>query len=166
MKCRIPERQKQLDPRVRPHIRRMLGGCAELTIAEVFEFGDKRILEIRRGVQEMYAEFDSKYPDSLDYIRALLDLFEQDGKRYEYPVRPGSGERVLSGREHDIVYLCYAYQLRLRGFGQVRIERFVSELCKRIRYYNRNFIDDYGDVAPVIENKLERRGIRVGGGAS
>lgn len=164
MKCRIPERQKQLDPRVRVHIRRMLGDCAELTIAEVFEFGDKRIREIRGEVQRMYSEFDSKYPDSLEYIRALLELFDKDGKGYEYPVRPGSGERVLSGREHDIVYLCYAYQLRLRGFGQVRIQRFVSELCKRIRYYNRAFEGDYADVAPVIENRLEQRGITVGGG--
>ncbi len=163
MKCRIPERQRQLDPRVRVHIRRMLGDCAELTLAEVFDFGDKRLHDIRGEVQLMYAEYDAKHPDSLDYIRALVGLFETDGNSYIYPVRPGSGERVLAGREHDIVYLCYAYQLRRRGFGQVRINRFLSELCRRIRYYNRTFTGDYDDIVPTIENRLEQRGIRVGG---
>jgi hypothetical protein len=71
---------------------------------------------------------------------------------------------VLYGREHDIVYLCYAYRLRLRRFGQVRIERFQTELCRRIRYYNEVFEGDYDSVIPVIENKLAQRGIRVGGG--
>lgn len=165
MKCRTPERQKQLDPRVRVHIRRMLGDCAELTLAEVFDFGDKRLRDIRGEVQSMYAEYDAKYPDSLDYIRALVGLFETDGNSYICPVRPGSGERVLAGREHDIVYLCYAYQLRRRGFGQVRINRFLSELCRRIRYYNRTFAGDYDEVVPVMENRLAQRGIMVGGGA-
>lgn len=165
MKCRIPERQKQLDPRVRVHIRRMLGDCAELTLAEVFDFGDKRLREIRTEVQRMYTYYDARYPDSYEYIRALIDLFQPEGKGYDYPVRPGSGERVLSGREHDIVYLCYTYQLRLRGFGQVRIDRFMTELCRRIRYYNRTFSGDYGEVVPVIENRLAQRGIMVGGGA-
>lgn len=165
MKCRVPERQKQLDPRARVHIRRMLGDCAELTLAEVFNFGDKRLREIRDEVQRMYAYYDARYPDSCDYIRALIALFQPDGKGYAYPVRPGSGERVLSGREHDIVYLCYAYQLRLRGFGQVRIDRFKSELCRRIRYYNRTFEGDYDEVIPVMENRLAQRGIMVGGGS-
>ncbi len=165
MKCRIPERQKQLDPRARVHIRRMLGDCAELTLAEVFDFGDKRLREIRDEVQRMYAYYDARYPDSCDYIRALIALFQPDGKVCEYPVRPGSGERVLAGREHDIVYLCYAYRLRLRGFGQVRIDRFLTELCRRIRYYNRTFAGDYDAVIPVMENRLAQRGIMVGGGA-
>lgn len=162
MKCRVPERQRHLDPRIRVHVRRMLGDCAELTLAEVFDFGDKRLREIRGEVQSMYAYYDARYPDSLDYIRALVALFETDGNSYIYPVRPGSGERVLAGREHDIVYLCYAWQLRKRGFGQVRINRFLSELCRRIRYYNRTFEGEYDSVVPVIENRLAQRGIAVG----
>jgi hypothetical protein len=164
MKCRIPERQRQLDPRMRGLIRRQLGDCAELTISEVFGFGDKRISSIHDEVQRMYAEYDPKYPDTYDYTRALLSLFGCDGGEYIYPVRAGSGEKVLYGREHDIVYLCYAYRLRLRRFGQVRIERFQTELCRRIRYYNEVFEGDYDSVIPVIENKLAQRGIRVGGG--
>ena len=162
MKCRIPERQRQLDGRTRGLIRRQLGDCAELTIAEVFNFGDKRLRKIREEVQAMYAEFDPKYPDSYEYIRALISLFRQDGGEYIYPVRAGSGEKVLYGREHDIVYLCYAYRLRLRGFGQERMDRFQTELCRRIRYYNKTFEGEYGSVVPVIENKLAQRGIMVG----
>ena len=54
MKCRIPGRDRQLDPKSRGLIRRQLGDCAELTIAEVFGYGNKRISELRRDVQNMY----------------------------------------------------------------------------------------------------------------
>ena len=164
MKCRIPERQKVFNPLARGAILRQLGRCAELTLAEVWCWGDKRLRDIRDDVQSMYDHYDPLYPDSHDYIRALLSLFEKEGGDV-YPVRQGSGEKVLIGREHDIVYLCYIYQLRRLGYGATRIELFSSELSKRIRYYNNTF-----DVAPeyvlgVIENRLETRGIRLGGGA-
>lgn len=161
MKCRIPGRDRQLDPKSRGLIRRQLGDCAELTIAEVFGYGNKRISELRRDVQNMYDYYDPRYPDTLEYTRALLALFGQ--KEDVYPIRRGSGEKILFGREHDIIYLCYAYQLHRRGFGQDRINRFQSELCTRIRYYNKTFTGDYGSVVPVIENRLAQRGIAVGG---
>lgn len=161
MKCRIPERQKVLNPKARPHIRRQLGDCAELTLAEVFGFGNKRLAEIRADVQSMYDYYDSRYPDSAEYIRVLKELFANNKSDEAYPARPGSGEKVLVGREHDIVWLCYSYQLCRRGFGDGRIDIFRTELCKRIRYYNRTFDGDYESVIPVIENRLGQRGIRV-----
>lgn len=164
MKCRVPERQRVLNPLARGVIRRQLGDCAELTLAEVWGWGDKRLREIRKDVQAMYDHYDPMYPDAHDYIRALLSLFEREGGDV-YPVRQGSGEKVLVGREHDIVYLCYIYQLRRRGYGVNRIELFSKELSTRIRYYNHTFDDAPGYVLEVIENRLESRGIRLGGDA-
>lgn len=163
MKCMVPGRQRQMHPLARPHIRRQLGDCAQLTLAEVFGYGDKRLREIRGDVQRMYDYYDARYPEQTDYIKALIDLFIPEGKEFDYPVRPGSGEKVMLGREHDIVYLCYAYQLRRRGFGQDRIVRFQEELCRRIRYYNRAFDGDMREVVPVMENRLAQRGIRLEG---
>lgn len=162
MKCRIPERQKVLNPLARGAVRRQLGNCAQLTLAEVEGWGDKRPREIRNDVQAMYDHYDPLYPDTHDYIRALLSLFEREGGDV-YPVRQGSGEKVLLGREHDIAYLCYVYQLRRRGHGAGRIDRFSNELSARIRYYNTTFDDAPGYVCEVIENRLESRGIRLGG---
>lgn len=164
MKCKIPQRQKVLNPKARPQIRRQLGDCAELTLTEEYGWGDKRISEIRADVQNMYDFYDPLYPDSGDYIRALTALFVRDGD--VYPVRPGSGEKVLLGREHDIVYLCYAYQLRRRGYGLGRLQKFQDALCHRIRYYNKTFSGDYDSVIPVMENRLEQRGICLGGTAT
>ena len=162
MKCRIPGRERVLNPRARGAIRRQLGACADLTLAEVFGFGSKRLLEVREEVQKMYRRFDPLYPDSAEYVRALVGLFGTDRDIYE--VRPGSGEKVLFGREHDIVFLCYLYQLRLRKFGKDRLKRFQDELCFRIRYYNETFNGEWEEVVPVIENRLLQRGVRTEGG--
>lgn len=157
MKCRLTVRKKELNPRARGAIRRQLGVCADLTLAEVFGMGNKRICEIREEVQQMYRRFDPLYPDSADYVRALIDLFITDKEIYSE--RRGSSENVLFGREHDIVFLCYLYQLRKRKYGKVRLVRFQEEICRRIRYYNETFQGEWEDVVPVIEDRLRQRGV-------
>lgn len=158
MKCRIPQRQKILNPAARKAIRRMVGDCSFLVYAEVWGWGTKRINDMKRDVEELYEKFDAKYgEDTRGYIDELLRLFTDQ----YYPIRPGSGEKVLLGREHDIAYLVHVYCLRKRGYGITRIGIYHKELQKRIKYYNRVFDETPGVVVDVMENRLSSRGIRI-----
>lgn len=157
MKCRIPQRQKIFNHKARLVIRQQIGHCTAIVLAETWGWGNKKINDLERDVDEMYALYDNKYKDTYEYTQALVRLFT-DGS---YPVRPGSGEKVLIGREHDIAYLCHAYQLRKRGFGIGRIQTYYTELEKRIKYYNKTFSDAPGEVLGVMENRLATRGITL-----
>lgn len=157
MKCKIPQRQKILNPRARQAVRRQIGDCTALVLAETWGWGNQRLNDLKRDVEATYALYDDKYKDSYEYTQMLVGLFT-DG---QYPVRPGSGEKVLLGREHDIAYLVHAYQLRKRGFGIGRIQTYHAELQKRIRYYNKTFADTPGEVVNVMENRLATRGITL-----
>ena len=157
MKCKIPQRQKILNQKARHVIRQQIGYCSALVLAETWGWGDKRLNDLKRDVDAMYSLYDDKYKDSYEYTQMLVGLFT-DGS---YPVRPGSGEKVLIGREHDIAYLCHAYQLRKRGFGIGRIQTYYKELQKRIKYYNKTFSDAPGEVLGVMENRLATRGITL-----
>lgn len=94
MKCKIPQRQKILNQKARHVIRQQIGYCSALVLAETLGWGDKRLNDLKRDVDAMYALYDDKYKDSYEYTQMLVGLFT-DGS---YPVRPGSGEKVLLGR--------------------------------------------------------------------
>lgn len=76
----------------------------------------------------------------------------------EYPYRPGSGEKVLVGREHDIYFLAAMMALRREGYAEVRLARYQNELCKRIRYYNSTFDGAPEVVMDVMDNRLAQYG--------
>ena len=112
MKARIPQRQRILNPLARPTIRAMLFRCAAQTLIEVFNFGGsgRKLAELEDGVKERLAKYDALSEDTGKVTQAMV----ADAKKMniEYIVRPGSGEKVLVGREHDIVYLAYLMELR------------------------------------------------------
>ena len=161
MKARIPQRQRILNPLARPTIRAMLFRCAAQTLIEVFNFGGsgRKLAELEDGVKERLAKYDALSEDTGKVTQAMV----ADAKKMniEYIVRPGSGEKVLVGREHDIVYLAYLMELRQReGWAEVRLGRFHQELCRRIRYYNRTFDGTPDMVLPVMDDRLARYGKR------
>ena len=125
MKCKIPQRQKILNQKARRVIRQQIGYCSALVLAETWGWGDKRLNDLKRDVDSMYALYDDKYKDSYEYTQMLVGLFT-DGS---YPVRPGSGEKVLLGREHDIAYLCHAYSCASAGLVSAGYRR-ITRNCK------------------------------------
>lgn len=158
MKCRIPERQKIFNTKARDIIRRMVSDCSSLVFAEVWGWGTKRINEMRKDVEEIYKVYDAKYGrDTRRYLDDLMGRMIDE----QYPIRPGSGSKVLVGREHDIAYLVHVYCLRQRGFGVNRITIYHDELQKRIRYYNKTFAEEPRVVVDVMENRLESRGVKL-----
>ncbi len=158
MKARVPERQRILNPKARPTIRAMLQRCAAQTLIEEFGFGGSgtRIKEIEDEVNSLLDEYDARYKDSREEFEALLSYANEHG--IDYPVRPGSGEKVLVGREHDLYFLASLIALRKRGYAEMRLARYQSELCKRIRYYNTTFDGAPEMVLDVMDDRLERYG--------
>ena len=55
MKCKIPQRQKILNQKARHVIRQQIGYCSALVLAETWGWGDKRLNDLKRDVDEMYA---------------------------------------------------------------------------------------------------------------
>lgn len=159
MKVIIPERQRILNPKARPTIRAMLQRCAAQTLIEVFEFGGSgtRIRAVEDEVNRLLNMYDGRYTDSKEEFKALLKYANEHG--IDYPVRPGSGEKVLVGIEHDLMFLAYLVALHvLEHFGDKRLERFQKELCRRIRYYNYVFDGTPDVVLDVMDDRLARYG--------
>lgn len=76
----------------------------------------------------------------------------------DYPCRPGSGEKVLVGREHDLYFLAALMALRRKGFADIRLARYQDELCRRIRYYKSTFDGAPEVVLGVMDDRLARYG--------
>lgn len=160
MNARIPSRQKILNPKARPKIRAMLCRCTEQTLIEVFEWGGSgdRLRQLEAEIKKTLDEYDSRYPNDSG---AELSAMVADAKRLygiDYPCRPGSGEKVLVGREHDLYFLAAMIALRKRGFAETRLARYQSELCRRIRYYNSTFDGAPEVVLEVMDDRLGRYG--------
>ena len=161
MKARIPGRQRILNPLARPTIRTMLFRCAAQVMIEVFEFGGSGD-KLRRLEDAVRARLDC-YEKNYGTARQILGAMVADARKMgiEYIVRPGSGEKVLVGLEHDMVYLAYMMELRVHEgikFGQVRLDRFSDELSHRIKYYNRTFDGAPEMVIPVMQERLAAYG--------
>ena len=99
---------------------------------------------------------NAKYKDSGDELAAMVKEARKVG--VDYPFRPGSGEKVLVGREHDPYFLAALMALRKRGNAEVRLARYQNELCKRIRYYNSTFDGAPEMVLDVMDNRLAQYG--------
>lgn len=158
MNARIPERQRVLNPKARPTIRAMLSRCAAQTMIEVFDWGGsgERLQQMEAEIKKTLDEYDGKYKDSGDELAAMVK--DARGVGVEYPFRPGSGEKVLVGREHDIYFLAALMELRRKGYAETRLARFQDELCRRIRYYNSTFDGAPEMVLDVMDDKLGRYG--------
>lgn len=163
MKARIPSRTRILKPHARPTIRKMLCRCSEQTLIEVFGWGGSgdRIRQLEADIKKTLDEYDARYPhDSGDELRAMAAYAKENG--VDYPVRPGSGEKVLVGREHDLYFLAALMALRRRGFADERLRRYQDGLCERIRYYNYTFDGEPEVVMGVMEDRLARYGRDTG----
>lgn len=158
MKARIPSRQRILNPLARPTIRAMLNRCSAQVMIEVFEWGGSgdRLLQLEAEIKKTLDEYDARYADSSAELAAMVSDAKQHG--IDYPCRPGSGEKVLVGREHDIYFIAALMVLRGRGFAETRLARYQDELCRRIRYYNKTFDGAPETVIDVMDNRLTRYG--------
>lgn len=161
MKARIPGRQRILNPLARPTIRKMLTRCAAQTLIEVFGFGGSgdKLRRVEAAVRELLEHYEARYGTSREIMEAMTrDALEMG---IEYTIRPGSGEKVLVGLEHDMVFIAYLMVLHTMDgvrYGDVRLDRFQKGLCHRIRYYNRVFDGTPEVVMSVMDNRLARYG--------
>lgn len=158
MKARIPERQRILNPLARPTIRAMLNRCTAQVMIEVFAWGGSgnRLTELETEIRAVLDAYDAKYTDSGEQLAAMVEDAKKVGVEYAY--RPGSGEKVLVGREHDIYFLAAMMVLRRKGFAETRLVRYQNELCQRIRYYNATFDGAPETVIDVMDDRLQRYG--------
>lgn len=162
MNAIIPQRQRILNPTARPAIRAMMSRCAaEVLIAE-FGFGGsgeklKRLEDAVDKRLRMYSGFYSRYNNE----KRALEHIAKDALAYgiDCGIRPGSGEKVLVGHEHDMLLFAYLIELhRLEGYAGKRLDRFQSSLSKKIRYYN-NVLDGAPEmVTGVMDDRLGRYG--------
>lgn len=153
MNAIIPTRKRVPNPAARPVIRVMLSNCAKQTLIEAFEIGGGGCVleDLDRIVKKLLRDAD----DSGDALTYMIGFLSENGIGLDK--RPGSGEKVIIGQEHDIVYGAWLYAVRTRlGFAQKRMDRFERELNERIRYYNRNFDGACQDVNDVMINRLGR----------
>ena len=162
MKAIIPGRQRVLNPRARPMTRALISRCAAQVLIEEFGYGGsgKRIKRIEAGVTERLKKYSGTYSRYRNSRRALGAMAEDARSMgIECGIRPGSGEKVLRGHEHDMIFWAYLMELHEReGFAEKRMDRFQAELGKRIRYYNRTFDDAPETVMQVMDNRLAQYG--------
>lgn len=158
MKARIPSRTKILNPQARPTIRKMLSRCSEQVMIEAFGWGGsgERLRSLETEIKKTLDEYDAKYRDSGEALAAMVEEARKVG--VDYPCRPGSGEKVLVGREHDLYFLAALMALRRKGFADTRLARYQDELCRRIRYYNSTFDGAPEVVLGVMDDRLARYG--------
>ena len=125
---------------------------------EVFGWGGsgERLRSLESDIKKTLDEYDAKYKDSGDELAAMVAEARKVG--IDYPCRPGSGEKVLVGREHDLYFLAALMALRKRGNAEVRLARYQNELCKRIRYYNSTFDGAPEVVLDVMDDRLAQYG--------
>ncbi len=158
----IPQRQRILNPKARPTIRAMISRCAAQVLIEEFRFGGsgERLKRLEAAVDERlkkYSGFYSRYNNE----KRALEHMAQDALAMgiDCGIRPGSGERVLVGHEHDMIFFAYLMELHeLEGFAGRRMDRFQKELGRRIRYYNKTFDGAPEMVMSVMDNRLARYG--------
>ena len=162
MNAIIPERQRILNPKARPMTRALISRCAAQVLIEEFGFGGsgERLKRIEDGVTERLKKYSGTYSRYNNSRRALEAMAEDALKMgIDCGIRPGSGEKVLRGHEHDMIFWAYLMELHEReGFAEKRMDRFQQQLGVRIRYYNRTFIDDAETVIEVMDNRLSRYG--------
>lgn len=158
----IPERQRILNPKARPTIRAMISRCAaEVLIAE-FGFGGsgERLKRIESAVDarlKKYSGYYSRYRNERRAMEALREDAVNMG--IDCDIRPGSGEKVLVGHEHDLIFMSYLIVLHeLEGFANKRMDRFQTELQRKIRYYNSTFDGAPDTVVDVMDDRLGRYG--------
>ena len=125
---------------------------------EVFGWGGsgERLRSLEAEIKKTLDEYDEKYRDSGEALAAMVAEARKVG--VDYPFRPGSGEKVLVGREHDLYFLAALMALRRNGFADVRLARYQDELCRRIRYYNSTFDGAPEVVLDVMDNRLAQYG--------
>lgn len=162
MKARIPERQRILNPKARPTIRAMLQRCAAQTLIEVFGFGGsgERLKRIEAEVDALIKKYSGYYSRYRNERRAMEALREDAlNMGIDCRIRPGSGERVLVGHEHDMIFFCYLMALHKKeGFADIRMDRFQIGLGRKIRYYNSTFDGAPDAVVDVMDDRLARYG--------
>jgi hypothetical protein len=158
----IPERQRILNPKARPTIRAMISRCAaEVLIAE-FGFGGngERLERIESAVDARLKKYSGYYSRYRNERRAMEALREDAlNMGIDCDIRPGSGEKVLVGHEHDMIFMSYLIVLHeLEGFANKRMDRFQAELQRKIRYYNSTFDGAPDMVVDVMDDRLGRCG--------
>lgn len=162
MKARIPGREKHIRPIAREAIRVMINNCAKLTLIEAFGMGGggDRINRIQNCVNRIIDSVSSSDNGGRDALYRMKEILKKECK-IDLQLRPGHGEKVEIGDEHDLVYGAWMYALRKEEkYGQKRLDRFHDEINTRIRYYNRVFNDDVGVVNEVMQNRLHQYGCR------
>ncbi len=164
MNAIIPGRQRILNLKARPMTRALISRCAAQVLIEEFGFGGsgERIKRIEDGVTERLKKYSGNYSRYNNSRRALESMAEDAYKMgILCEVRPGSGEKVLRGHEHDMIFWAYLMELHEReGFAEKRMDKFQRELGVRIRYYNRTFNDSAETVVQVMDNRLAQYGKR------
>lgn len=162
MKAIIPQRQRVLNPKARPTIRAMISRCAAEVLIEEFGFGGsgeklKRVEAEVDALLKKYSGGYSRYRNERRAMEALAaDALEMG---IDCRIRPGSGERVLVGHEHDMIFFCYLMALnKTEGFAGKRMDRFQIGLGRKIRYYNSTFDGAPEMVLDVMDDRLERYG--------
>lgn len=151
-----------LNPKARPTIRAMVSRCADEVLIEEFEFGGsgERLKRIEAEVDALIKKYSGKYSRYNNERRAMEALAEDALKMgIDCRIRPGSGEKVLVGHEHDMIFFCYLMALhKTEGFAESRMDRFQIGLGRKIRYYNSTFDGAPETVVDVMDDRLGRYG--------
>ena len=118
MNAIIPQRQRVLNPKARPTIRAMISRCAAEVLIEEFGFGGsgeklKRVEAEVDALLKKYSDNYSRYRNERRAMEALAaDALEMG---IDCRIRPGSGERVLVGHEHDMIFFLLPYGIEQDG---------------------------------------------------
>lgn len=162
MNAIIPERQKILNPLARPQIRALISRCAAEVLIGEFGWGGsgEKLKRLEEAVDERVKKYSGYYSRYRNERRAMEELKADAMKMgIDCFIRPGSGEKVLVGHEHDMIFFSYLIALReLEGFANKRMDRFQQELGRKIRYYNSTFDGAPDTVTSVMDGRLDRYG--------
>ena len=136
----------------------MMSRCAAEVLIGEFGFGGsgERLKRLEAAVDQClkkYSGFYSRYNNE----KRALEHMAQDALAMgiDCGIRPGSGEKVLVGHEHDMLLFAYLMQLhKLEGFAGKRMDHFQGSLSKKIRYYNSTFDSVPDTVTTVMDDRL------------
>lgn len=152
---------RTLDASLRPKVRTQLRARMHLVMVEVFNWGPygDRWHKLDDFAQQFLTKYDALYPKPRDEHAAMLNRVKAAGISHGH--KKGSGLKVEYSHEHDIAFLPYLLGLRkLFGFGQDRLNLFLTSVNSRTDYYNKAFAGESDEVLPVIENRLSQYGRR------
>ena len=162
MNAIIPQRHRVLNPKARPTIRAMVSRCAAEVLIEEFGFGGsgEKLKRVEAEVDALLKKYSGGYSRYRNERRAMEALAEDALKvGIDCRIRPGSGEKVLVGHEHDMIFFCYLIALhKTDGFADARMDRFQIALGRKIRYYNSTFDGAPEMVLDVMDDRLGRYG--------